>query len=391
MVDKELFDQYQHALGINADLLKLVVSRLVADTEGMTDQQRHLYLVANYPKWVRSFGVIAANAAADFYQRNRDRFFEGDDDADEYTAQTANPISAEWALGDISTAETNGIGTLPGIAVAQVMRRADRTMAYNVAHDPSHPRWAIVPNWGACGFCVLVASNGFFMHNRPVKVKRHDHCRCQVVADHDTANPSLEGYNPKAMQDAYSKCYDAVRGDLQRQWDALPDERKAKYLKKGGRGFDGFRRDQIVAEMNRRNREWLQDGVPRHRTNEPGAKPLKKERDVGTALLSHGFDVKFIKEVNRTNVKTADAYLNDELWEFKAPEGWNGEHTIRKQFFKAKDKGTSRLLISATKNGAEMSEMRKWVLETFRKGDYAYITEVMIVSADGESIERLLR
>ena len=35
--------------------------------------------------------------------------------------------------------------------------------------------------------------------------------------------------------------------------------------------------------------------------------------------------------------------------------------------------------------------MRKWVLETFRKGDYAYITEVMIVSADGESIERLLR
>ena len=90
-------------------------------------------------------------------------------------------------------------------------------------------------------------------------------------------------------------------------------------------------------------------------------------------------------------MKTANARIDGELWEYKVPEGWNGEHTIRKQFFKAKGKGTSRLLISATENGVDISEMRKWVLETYRRGDYDYITEVLLMSSDGESIERLLR
>lgn len=391
MVDPELFARYQQALGANADLAKRAVEELLSKLDGLTPLEQAEYLLANYPKLVRAYGKVAADVARQYYQESRDGHFEGNEDTTEYTAQTASPIQERWAAEDVQKVAQDGLGYLPKVAVRRVMQRADQTLAYNVRRDPARGRWAVVPHPGACGWCILIAGNGWAYSERSVNAQRHDGCKCSVAVDFDRDNPSLVGYNPKAMQQAYADAYDTVRDDLQRQWDTLPDEKKAKYLRKGGRGFDGFRRDQIVAEMNRRNRDWLQDGVPRYRTKEPGAKPPKKERDVGTALLFHGFDVEFIKEVNRSNTKTADARLNGEVWEFKIPEGWNGEHTIRKQFFKAKDKGTNRLLISATKNGANISEMRKWVLETFRKGDYDYIDEVLLMSADGESIERLLR
>lgn len=391
MVDPELFARYQQALGTNADLTKKAVEELLAKLDGLTPPEQAGFLMANYPKIVRVYGKVAADVARQYYQESRDAHFEGDEEACEYVAQAASPVQERWAAEDVRKAAEDGLGYLPKVAVRRVMQRADQTLAYNVRRDPARGRWAVVPHPGACGWCILIAGNGWAYSERSVNAQRHDGCKCSVAVDFDRDNPSLMGYNPKAMQQAYADAYDTLRDDLQRQWDTLPDEKKAKYLRKGGRGFDGFRRDKIVAEMNRRNRDWLRDGVPRYRTEEPGAKPLKKERDVGTALLSHGFDVEFIKEVNRSNTKTADARLNGEVWEFKIPEGWNGEHTIRKQFFKAKNKGTNRLLISATKNGANISEMRKWVLETFRKGDYDYIDEVLLMSADGESIERLLR
>ena len=45
--------------------------------------------------------------------------------------------------------------------------------------------------------------------------------------------------------------------------------------------------------------------------------------------------VKFLKEVNKNGVDTLDALLGDAAWEFKIPEGYNGEHTVRNQFYKA--------------------------------------------------------
>ena len=74
-----------------------------------------------------------------------------------------------------------------------------------------------------------------------------------------------------------------------------------------------------------------------------------------------------------------DAYLNGEVWEFKVPEGWNDEWTVKDQFFKARDKGTGKLLISATKNGASVEDMSEMVAGIFRSGDYPYIDEVLLM------------
>ena len=100
--------------------------------------------------------------------------------------------------------------------------------------------------------------------------------------------------------------------------------------------------------------------------------------------------VEFIKEANKTGVKTADARLNGTIWEFKVPEGWNGEHTIRKQFYKAEGKGTDSLVISNISNDAPVDVMAGWVKATFRKGDYPYIRQVLVVGKDGR-IVRVIR
>lgn len=383
MVDPELFARYQQALGTNADLTKKAVEELLAKLDGLTQLEQAEYLMANYPKLVRAYGKVAADVARQYYQESRDAHFEGDDDATEYTAQAAPPVQERWAAEDVRKAAQDGLGYLPKVAVRRVMQRADQTLAYNVRRDPARGRWAIVPHPGACGWCIMVASNGWAYSERSVNAQRHDGCKCSVAVDFDRDDPSLAGYNPKVMQQAYADAYDTVKDDLHRQWDALPDDKRAKYFKKGGRGFDGFRRDQIVAEMNRRNRDWLQAGVPRFRTKEPGAKPLKKERDVGTALLMHGFDVKFARETPPE--KRFDAWLNGEPWEFKIPQSFN-EKTVKNQFKKALGKGTDKLLISATWNKAPIDSLIADVRTLFDNGEFEAITEVLLVSADGDIV-----
>ena len=90
-----------------------------------------------------------------------------------------------------------------------------------------------------------------------------------------------------------------------------------------------------------------------------GVKPYKSE---------NGKDVPLVRVERRTGLRPA---FN------------NGEHTVRTQFWKARGKGTSKLLISCTKNHAPADDVCKWVAETFEKGDYEYIDEVLVMGDDG--------
>lgn len=188
------------------------------------------------------------------------------------------------------------------------------------------------------------------------------------------------------MRDRWSNCIDTVGGEseLSIRWNNLTDEQKARY--KGDNEAERYQRfatDQVLNEVKTRDWRWLYTGDVPSTTHERGAKPLDKERYVGRALNLNGYSVEFIKEVNKTRIKTADAKLNSIVWEFKVPEGYNGEHTVRAQFWKARDKGTSKLLISCTKNHAPSEDVCKWVHKTFEKGDYEYIDEVLVMADDG--------
>ena len=252
MVDPELFERYQRALGTNADLCKESVEALISKLEGLAPLEQAEYLLANYPKLVRAYGKVAADVARQFYQEQRDQHVEGDDDASEYTAQTAAPIQESWAYEDVQKVASDGLGYLPKVAVRRVMQRADQTIAHNVDHDPARPRWAIVPHMGACGWCVMVASNGWAYSERSVNAQRHDGCKCSVAVDFDRDSPSLAGYDPDELRRQYAQGIDDAGGEdgIRAKWDALSSEEQAKYRRKGRSAYDVFKTQQIVNAMD---------------------------------------------------------------------------------------------------------------------------------------------
>ena len=393
MVDPDLFARYQQALGTNADLTKRAVEELLSKLDDFKTLEQAEYLMANYPKLVRAYGKVAADVARQYYQESRDAHFADDDDATEYTAQAASPIQERWAAEDVQKAVQDGLGYLPKVAVRRVMQRADQTLAYNVRHDTARGRWAIVPHPGACGWCIMVASNGWAYSERSVNAQRHDGCKCSVAIDFDRDKPYLVGYNPKAMQDAYSKCYGAVKDDLQRRWHALPNERKAKYLKKGGRGFDGFRRDQIVAEMNKRDRGWLQTGrAPDVVYEKPRNALTRHERLTIDVLHENGFRVVVRLEDGKApaNIDLAIG-TSDELWEMK--NVGNGKHAVEDRMEDSYHKWT-RLGLDATEartviTSFDATRDEELIISDIRRRMY-YAAEVLYVTRSGEVV-RILR
>lgn len=256
MVDPELFERYQKALGTNADLTKRAVEALISKLEGLAPLEQAEYLMANYPKLVKAYGRVAADVARQYYQEQRDRHFEGDDDASEYTAQPSAPIQESWAYEDVQKAASDGLGYLPKVAVRRAMQRADQTIAYNVGHDPARPRWAIVPHMGACGWCVMVASNGWAYSERSVNAQRHDGCKCSVAVDFDRDSPSLAGYDPDELRRQYARGIDDAGGEegIRAKWDALSSEEQAKYRRKGRSAYDVFKTQQVAKAMDARSK-----------------------------------------------------------------------------------------------------------------------------------------
>lgn len=276
----------------------------------------------------------------------------------------------------------------------EVRRAANECIAYNVGRDPQKPSYARVPVGETCGFCLMLASFGFTYTNEEAAHHSHANCNCRVVPDFGDAE--VEGYEPGEMYERFNDCLRALGGrdGIREEWNALPKQVRDDYLashgNKAGEAFDTYVNKRMAAEIEARDPEWFTDGKVPPVTKEKGAHPLPKESDVCGLLSDNGFAVEFLKERNRNGEKTADAKLCGVVWEFKIPEKYNGEQTVRNQFFKARGKGTSKLLISCTENHASADDVVKWVRETFKKGDYEYIDEVLVMADDG-AITRLMR
>lgn len=342
MVDKELFQKYEVALLACTDLGRMQVEALVKSLDGLTPQQQAAKLMLEYPRLLQSYGQAAAQATVQWYQEARDAHFEDDEGAERYEAQAAAPIRDSWAYEDLQKAAKTGMAHLPGMAVNRIMQRADRTMAYNVARDPAHPCWAIVPNFGACGFCVMIGSNGFYMKRQPVKVQRHSHCRCTVVVDWDTDNPKLDGYNPDALYRAYQEAEESTRAYVDYRWSRMSDEEKEQYRRKGRSAKDVFKTKVISKEIKRRDPSWVQDGKPvrvdyseKPRTAygvlKEDAMDYRKEsfvtrgnewKDlfVHDALSRSGFFTCLHETINNGGHTNIDADVQSRRCEFKSPE-----------------------------------------------------------------------
>lgn len=244
-----------------------------------------------------------------------------------------------------------------------VKRSAMENMVRNC--DRNDLRYARVPSGReTCAFCFMLSSRGFVYRSEQTAGHAHayhENCDCVIVPGFKglPADKQVEGYDPDGMLDRWNECQAAAGSDsdLRDEWGSMSKKERAKY--KGDSDAERYGRfvnAKAMSEVETRDWRWLYTGELPKQTKERGAKPLQKETATADVLSKAGFPVKFIKEVNKTRVKTADAYLNGDVWEFKVPEGWNGEHTVRKQFYKARDKGTSKLVLSLLENGADLDE-----------------------------------
>ena len=399
MIPRGEFDAYDRALSTNADMAAEAVLALEADLGALSGEELVAALDAEYPRLVTEYGVYAAACAVEFYEAMREEAeAEGAYEAFQYYPK-------DWGLlrADVSAEAVDGreaARVLKGLAARsqqRVMAYADETLVRNAQADPAHPRWAIVPHAGACPWCVMLGSNGFMYRSEgSANAARHPSCKCAPVVDFDARSPSLAGYDPAAMRSAYRSCRDAVAGDARRRWESMGAEERARYTRNGKASYDAYLRNRVAAEMATRDRGWLQTGKAPEITRETGAKPLGKEREAARALAEGGFSVRFIKEANTTGVKSPDAYLGGEPWEFKVPEGWSkadersiaGEHTVRKQFYKALGKGTKRLLLSNGSNGADYKAVLAAAAKTLESGDFD-MDEVLVVDPSTGKITRL--
>ena len=242
---------------------------------------------------------------------------------------------------------------------------------HNAARDGKRGvRFARVPTGAeTCPFCLMLAGRGAVYHTRKTAGEfRHFHrrCDCKVVPgfEDDPDAEIVKGFSPAGLRDRIGRIEQAT-----------------------GLQFESSKDSVALREcLQQLDAAWMTTGATCSVTRERGAHPLKKEEAAAGFLAGNGWNVEFMREVNKTGVKTADARLNGSVWEFKIPEGWSdadgeslqGEHTVRKQFYKALGKGTDKLLLSNAENSASFDEMGKVARRVLKTGDYE-INEVLVV------------
>lgn len=349
-MDRSAFDRLDMALTTNAKLVESMVALLDASVGADA-------LLASYKALVRKYGRQAAQVALEFYVEQR----EAASVEEPYDARAYHPWDDLKLSGDVAEAMARSSSpemvscNLAARATQRTMEYADETIGRNAALDPARPRWAIVPHPGACAWCVTLGSFGFtYASESTARGARHPSCRCTPAVDFDRGNPSLDGYDPDSMYDAYRKCQDTVRDDAERRWAAMSDEERSRYTsagrvhKDGTRGprrvdYQAYLKSRTVKEMGRRDRGWLQGGKIE---TDYSLNPIKNYGTLKVAgdyspsnIVNQGNEWRdlwahHVLEQNGFLAQThgkndIDLTINGEWWEVKSPKPVQDGHNLR--------------------------------------------------------------
>lgn len=382
MVPRDRFEAYVRALAANADLVEAAVERLIDTLDRLTDEQVRELFADAYADLVEEYGGYAAQAASELYTELR------------MGSGAKGAFEAEAARGDrallvsdvrryLSTGRIDAASarvSLPATAGRRAMERADDTMVSNALRDPARPKWAFVPNPGACGWCVLMGSRGFeYSSEASARAARHGNCRCATVVDFDTENPALEGYDDEAMRRAYADARATVEEDAEREWLARGNATA------GGEGYQRFLRNRIVGEMNLRDRDWLQTGIaPKAVYSKPRGQLLPHERAGVDRLLAHGMALETIPE-DPTAPANLDLLMSGREWEMKNVSNSSG--SVGNQLARARKKfyllnGPTRHLIITTEGCRDPFEnVLAAIMSRIRESE-----EIILLGEKGEMV-----
>lgn len=242
MIARDEFEEYDKALQTSVALAVRHIEEVCRLFDGAALEQA---VRASYPQIVRRYGSFAAAAAKEFYEARRASSGVRSD----YTAEVFEPDDG-WLLShDAETCRT--ASALSSTAAQRVMERADETLFGNMARDPAKPRYALVPRPGACGWCRLMASNGFSYYSEArANRARHPHCTCTPVVDFG-GSPMLDGYDPGAHRREYAEARRRAAERARADWAAMDDLQRSAYGGKRRGAYDHFLRNRIASEMNK--------------------------------------------------------------------------------------------------------------------------------------------
>lgn len=264
------------------------------------------------------------------------------------------------------------------------------------AKNKKRLKFARVPQGPTCPFCIMLASRGFKYKTAATAGELgqyHDKCDCRILAGYDGLE--VENYDYEGMAARYGQCRATVWDSLPNQLEWLKSEQGLEYIEKyGSKGaaWNKYTLEQILDEMDTRDRQWLFDGTPCKVTQQKGAKPKKYESKLAENLSRvHGFNVHFLKESKKEGVHTSDCILNQtETWGIKQPKGNEGarligKNTIDHQFEEAAKQ--SRNVIIDISIIEEYQTLSKEVIidkikEKFNNKWRNYFDQVMIVSGE---------
>lgn len=341
----------------------------------------------------------------------------------------SNAASARYWAGFLDGTDEGFERFLDGVSAKtrrNVTHMADRATAglaatINGKQKDAGIRFARVPNGPSCGFCTMLASRGFVYASREsagAYTKYHDDCDCRIVAG--TKDTQVEGYDPEGMYGRYRMCRDTLGtpDDVWRDWEALPDEEKAKYGDKprvpvfsdpekqreleriAGRNADAFNdyyAHRITAEMDTRDREWLYTGIPSDvpRLSE-GATPDEWEIKSADILWSNGIVVDFKPRSLELNDRRSDTTIRGVKWEMKNPTGCN-PMTVFNQFKSAvfgknkrvRNPQANNVVISNVRSDITARELARQAHAVMEGGEFPEIKEVLIVDRHEERVIRI--
>lgn len=321
---------------------------LIEDALGMYGDQAATLAADFFEEVMEAEGVTVASEAYDSIDRGL---------VDSKVRYLAQRLTAGGHEGFVTS--------VADVTAYYVRRQAYETTVRNCIGN--EVRYARVPSGReTCGFCFMLSSRGFVYHSEATAKGlsghgMHRHCDCVIVPG-VAGVTSVDGYDSEAMAERWEQC---------RKTCGSNDPK------------------DVIRECEARDPKWLYTGKACAVSREKGAKPLGKETSVAEILSNEGFNVSFIREINKSNQKTADAYLNDAIWEFKIPEEYNAK-TVKNQFKKARGKGTSRLLISNASNHADSHAMVGDVERILASEEFSFVDEVLFVGEDG-FVRRMFR
>lgn len=127
-------------------------------------------------------------------------------------------------------------------------------MATNAERDPAKPKYGRVPSGSeTCGFCLMLASYGFYANSREAASHAHPNCDCRIVQSYDGMD--IEGYNPDKMYEELKKLIDEMGGEggIRADWNSMPDDKKKEYLSrhdnKQSDAYSAYRSNRIAKRI----------------------------------------------------------------------------------------------------------------------------------------------